>query len=171
MTSKHFRPVPPVWAVLLCAAVLALSAAVAGAQGRVSAVAPLHGSLPGPLVVRNDRGGRIAPRAAEVAALRASGRAVEIRGEVCLSSCTLYLALPQVCVDPRTTFGFHGPSHHGRKLSDRDFAYWSELIAAHYPKALAAWYLREGRNTISGYHRIKGAELIRLGLRACVTPA
>lgn len=120
-----------------------------------------------PLVIRNDRGGRVGVRAKEVAALRSSGRRVELRGRVCLSSCTMYLGLKGTCVEPSTVFGFHGPSYYGRALSKRDFEHWSHVIAAHYPAQLSAWYLRDGRHRRSGYHRIKGQTLIGMGIARC----
>jgi len=120
-----------------------------------------------PLIVRNDRGGRVGRRAEEVRKLREANRAVELRGRICLSSCTMYLALAQTCVSPATTFGFHGPSHYGQPLSPRDFEYWSQMIAAHYPARLKAWYLRKGRHRNSGYFRIKGSTLIAMGIKRC----
>lgn len=170
MTIRFLRRVPSACVGPLIAAMLMFvpiaAAAKGGAQGRATPVAAQAGPA---LIVRNDRGGLVSSRVKEVAALRASGRAVEIRGQVCLSSCTLYLALPQTCVDTRTTFGFHGPSHYGQKLSARDFEYWSQVIAEHYPAPLAKWYLHKGRDKVFSYYRIRGAELVRLGLRACDT--
>ncbi|WP_415183280.1 hypothetical protein [Phaeovulum sp.] len=163
------RLVPLAWGLFSVVITLLAPAVVQAQGGNFGARAAGERSVSLALVVRNDRGGLVSARVAEVAALRASGRAVEIRGQVCLSSCTLYLALPKTCVDARTTFGFHGPTHYGQKLSARDFEYWSQVIAAHYPAPLAKWYLKKGRSKVGGYYRIKGAELIRLGLRDCAT--
>ncbi|MEL7175094.1 MAG: hypothetical protein AAGK28_01085 [Pseudomonadota bacterium] len=119
------------------------------------------------LVVRNDRGGSVGTRAREIAHLRAADRAVELRGRVCLSSCTMYLSLRRVCVSPSTTFGFHGPSYYGRPLSAHDFEHWSHVIADHYPAALKDWYLTTGRYRSRGYFRMKGSDLIRMGVAQC----
>lgn len=118
-------------------------------------------------VVRNDFGGRIAVRAAEVARLSSAGVRVEIRGHTCLSACTMYLGVREVCVEPGVTFGFHAPSLYGAQLSDRDFTYWSGVIAAHYPEPIRGWYLATARDTTTGFHRVSGAELIRHGVPAC----
>ncbi|WP_421704865.1 hypothetical protein [Aliiroseovarius sp.] len=119
------------------------------------------------IVIRNDRGGLVAKRAEQIRQIRRSGQRVEIRGTLCLSSCTMYLGLPGTCVSPNTTFGFHGPSRSGRRLSPDEFEYWSALIARHYPAALRDWYMETGRMRITSYYRMSGRELIRLGVPAC----
>ena len=119
-----------------------------------------------PLMIRDDAGGRVDWRAAEIADLRQSGQPVELRGE-CMSACTMYLSLPQVCVAANATFGFHGPSFYGIPLNDYDFNYWSEVIAAHYPPAIAEWYMTEARFAVHRLRRISGAEMIRQGVQQC----
>ena len=119
------------------------------------------------MIIGNDQGGLVSRRAEEISRILSQGTQVEIRGQVCYSACTMYLGLPGTCVMPQTSFGFHGPSHYGRRLSDRDFEYWSQVIAAHYPDPLRNWYLSEGRTRISDYFRISGSELIRLGVQQC----
>lgn len=139
--------------VLIAALVLALPAYAQG-ENRV-------------LIVSNDRGGQISQRARQIRDLRKSQRPIEIRGRVCLSSCTMFLALPSTCIHPDTVFGFHGPSYYGAPLSPGDFEYWSQVIAAHYPEPLRGWYLETGRTRLAGHFRIRGRELIRLGIRRC----
>jgi hypothetical protein len=119
------------------------------------------------LIVRNDPGGVVGTRAQEIATLREQGIRVELRGEVCLSSCTMYLGLSRTCVFRGTTFGFHGPSYYGAKLSDAEFEYWSQVIAVNYPAQLRDWYMKTARYKINGYYRVKGAELIRMGVPEC----
>jgi len=119
------------------------------------------------LVIGNDNGGVVRKRAEEIRVIASRGTRVEIRGSYCNSTCTMYLGAPDVCVSARTTFGFHGPSHHGASLSPRDYEYWSRVIAAHYPRVLRDWYMTKGRKTINDYYQISGAELIRLGVPQC----
>ena len=119
------------------------------------------------IVIRNDRGGYVGQRAEQIRQIRRSGQRVEIRGSVCLSSCTMYLGLANTCISPNTTFGFHGPSRHGRRLAPDEFEYWSALIARHYPATLRSWYMETGRTRITSYYRLSGRELIRMGVRAC----
>ncbi len=73
-------------------------------------LAQTEASTMSPLVIKNDRGGYIMDRLREIRNLRRSGQAVEIRGRVCFSTCTMLLDLPQTCVSPQTTFGFHAPT-------------------------------------------------------------
>ena len=118
-------------------------------------------------IVGNDRGGIIGNRAAEIRRLKSSGKRVEIRGRVCLSSCTMYLGAGDVCVSPDTRFGFHGPSYYGKPLEKRYFDYWSDVLADHYPDPVRAWFMSTARFKQSGYYTVLGAELIRLGVEAC----
>lgn len=60
-------------------------------------------------VVRHTSGGSLA--AFENRFIAMKNQPVEIRGPVCLSSCTMWLSHPSVCVDPETKLGFHGPSN------------------------------------------------------------
>ena len=119
------------------------------------------------MIIGNDDGGLVSRRALEISRILSQGTHVEIRGQSCNSSCTMYLGMPDTCVLPQTSFGFHVPSHYGRQLSARDFEYGSQVIASHYPDPLRSWYLSEGRTRISDYFRISGSELIRLGVRQC----
>lgn len=121
----------------------------------------------GALIIRNDLGGRIDVRAQEIARLRAEGRAVELRGEACVSACTMYLGLEDVCVDPRTTFGFHGPSSYGVPMPPEYFEYWSQFLASYYKKPLSDWFLKTARYELHSIYNLSGKELIRLGYRPC----
>jgi hypothetical protein len=120
-----------------------------------------------PYIVKDDRGGSVKDRLREMRDLRASGRPVEIRGAVCFSTCTMLLGLPQTCISPKTVFGFHGPSRDGRRLKVEEFEYYSQVISQYYPDELKVWYMKKGRKRFFGVHRIKGSEIIEMGIRAC----
>jgi len=122
-------------------------------------------------VVQNDRGGVVSRRAQEIAKIQSQGQRVEIRGGVCLSSCTMYLGSGDVCVDPDTKFGFHGPSYYGKPLKSEEFEYWSEVISSYYPKNLRNWYMTKGRYKLDGYYTLYGAQLIQMGIPQCKTAA
>ncbi|MFV2038368.1 MAG: hypothetical protein ACC646_12335, partial [Paracoccaceae bacterium] len=62
------------------------------------------------IVVRNDAGGSVQQRARLIRQYRADGTRLEIRGDFCMSACTMYLGLDNTCIAPDTVFGFHGPS-------------------------------------------------------------
>ncbi|WP_170566468.1 hypothetical protein [Ruegeria atlantica] len=121
----------------------------------------------GLMVVGSDRGGYLHDRLIEIENLQKNGIQVEIRGRVCFSTCTMFLGLPGTCVDPDTTFGFHGPSRSGRRLAPADFDHFSQVMAAYYPEPLKTWFMEKGRNRINGVYRVKGIEIIRLGIPAC----
>ena len=118
-------------------------------------------------IIGDDRGGYIGARALEVAELNTNGARIELRGQVCLSSCTLYLGVEDVCVSPDTTFGFHGPSRNGRPLPGAQFDHWSNVMAQHYQPALQAWFMSDARHKTTGYSRISGRQLIEIGYDAC----
>lgn len=119
------------------------------------------------VIVADDRGGPVNDRAMLVDRLRAAGAHVEIRGSVCLSACTMYLGAGDVCVSPQTTFGFHGPSNNGAPLAPDRFDHWSQVMARYYNGPLQDWFMTQARYQISGYQRLTGADLIRLGYRSC----
>ncbi|MEL6640528.1 MAG: hypothetical protein AAFP98_04315 [Pseudomonadota bacterium] len=120
-----------------------------------------------PLVVANDRGGLLRNRIYEIRDIVAKARPVQITGRYCYSTCTLYLGLPQTCIQSSTVFGFHGPSSYGRALDPDVFEHASRLIVAHYPEALRDWYMTTARHELRGLHKISGSELIRLGVKEC----
>jgi len=119
------------------------------------------------LVVGNDRGGLLTDRIKQIASLRRTGQPVRITGNVCFSTCTMLLALPQTCISSRTTFGFHGPSSYGRALEPARFNHASAIIANHYPEQLKTWYMNKARYKIRSVSRVKATELIKMGIRQC----
>jgi len=133
----------------------------------ISSAKAADGSMSETFVVGNDRGGFIRDRLIELRNLRASGRRVEIRGNICYSTCTMLLGLPKTCISPDTTFGFHGPTKSGKRLAPDRFEYFSRVISQYYPAPLQSWYMSTGRNRLRGMHRIKGSEIIRMGIQEC----
>ena len=73
--------------------------------------------------------------------LRSSGQRVEVRG-TCLSACTMYLGLTNLCITPSAEFGFHGPTRNGRKLPAEEFDHWSLVMARDYTPQLQRWYMQ-----------------------------
>jgi len=121
------------------------------------------------IVVHNDGGGRVDQRANLIRRLQAQRAEVKLQGNYCMSACTMYLALPNVCVDPRTKFGFHGPSSatKGLGLSPASFEKWSRVMGNHYPEPIRSWYMREGRTITAGFYEFKGRDLINMGVKQC----
>ena len=119
------------------------------------------------LVVGNDRGGLVGQRALQIEQLKRAGRRVEIRGSVCYSSCTMYLGAGNVCVDPRTSFGFHGPSRSGRPLPADQFDKWSRIMARYYSPQLQQWFMSQARYSITTLTQVSGRQLIAMGYPTC----
>lgn len=119
------------------------------------------------LVVYSDFGGRVNLRANQIITLRSNGQRVEIVGRLCLSSCTMYLGAGNVCISPETVFGFHGPSFYGAPLSKPSFDYWSDVISSFYTIPLRDWYMDTARHTKSGFLRVSGSQLIKMGYSQC----
>lgn len=119
-------------------------------------------------VVDYDMGGEVQPRMAEIEQLRKDGTKVVIRGE-CVSSCTLYLALPKTCVMPTAKLGFHGPSSRwkGIPLPRAEFERVSRLMATYYPPMIEEWFLKTGRMITEEYYVISGADAVKMGARPC----
>jgi len=123
----------------------------------------------GTMIIEDDRGGAVDARVQLIQDYKSSDVHLEIRGRFCLSACTMFLGMKNVCVSPDTVFGFHGPSSavYGIGLASKAFEYWSHVMADHYPEPIKSWYLKDGRNRIVGFHEITGRGLIDLGVAEC----
>jgi len=130
---------------------------------------PVHAAGSRVIVVLNDRGGSVIERARLIQQYKAAGTRLEIRGNFCLSACTMYLGLRNACVAPNTVFGFHGPSSriYGIGLRPDVFERWSRIMADHYPEPLKSWFLDIGRHRTVGFHIYNGSQLIGMGIRPC----
>lgn len=119
------------------------------------------------IIVPNDRGGSVRQRHDEIRMINRLHQQVEIRGRECLSSCTMYLGADNVCVEPNTSFGFHGPHRFLKTLTKTEFDQWSRFISGYYPPPVQTWYMQKARYKTATVSRIKGRELIRLGVTQC----
>lgn len=153
--------------VLGLASAVATPAAAATSQVKRAAMAiPQQ-----PYIVRTDYGGSVQKRLTDIQALRTTQRRVEIRGNVCYSSCTMLLGLSNACVHPNTVFGFHGPSRRGQPLSKPLFDQVSHIIGMHYPPMVRTWYMAVARHSLNDLHTLTGQDLITLGVaKPCDAP-
>lgn len=150
----------------LCVAICRIGIALMLPVVWMAGVVPVAAQTANAIIVRSDRGGYIGQRDRQISALRAQGTRVELQG-TCLSSCTMYLSLPNVCISPKAVFGFHGPSRNGEALSPTDFDRWSQVMARHYREPIRSWFMNEARYTVSGYYRLSGSQLISMGYPSC----
>ncbi len=81
-------------------------------------------------------------------------RPVEIRGKGCASSCTLWLSHPDVCIEPETLFGFHGPSD---GLSSLISAQLTIIPLYHFMPLKAR---KKIVNAMAAHYRLNGNEAI-----------
>jgi hypothetical protein len=95
-----------------------------------------------------------------------SGKAMRIEGS-CQSSCTMLLAIKNVCVDPNATLLFHAalfPNEKGQKPPPRRQA---QMLASYNAK-LRHYLVSNGYVDKFDFHAISGRDIIqKFGYRAC----
>ena len=125
-----------------------------------------HGSVPYPV----DNGGLVYQYLNRAADLNYHGRSYRIDG-ICLSACTIYLSVKNVCVTRRARIGFH--SAFDGKLWDEQRVYRQspegnrDMFNA-YPPRLQQWVHRNNALAQRYFKYISGHYAIRyLGFREC----
>lgn len=113
------------------------------------------------VVIRYDLGGPVVDRMVEIDAL--GSERIEIRG-LCASACTLYLGAPGVCVARSARLIFHAPHRDGAPMPDA--AFWTAVMADHYPPVMARWFLEEVIPA-GGDHTLTGREAVAMGAPQC----
>lgn len=164
MTSETLKQLTGRGVKLLCYALVTLSL-LQGTAAQAAQASP-YGFMK-TVIVPNDRGGSVRQRHNEINVINRLHQKVEIRGRDCLSSCTMYLGADNVCVEPGTSFGFHGPHRFLKTLTKTEFDQWSRFISGYYPPPVQTWYMQKARYKKATVLRIKGSELIRLGVSQC----
>lgn len=152
--------------VVLGALAGGLGVAASSADARVMETTR-HLPLKGIVVIGDDPGGYIDTRLEQIRRLRQTNQPVQIRGSYCNSTCTMFIGLPNTCVEPDTEFGFHGPSYSGQRMPRAEFDHWSRIMASHYPAQVADWFMQTARKRIRGLHTLRGDKLIRMGVARC----
>ncbi len=98
-----------------------------------------------------------------VAQYNASGELFRIQGH-CQSSCTLFLGIRNVCIEPSATLLFHSAHDRQRNVSP---ALTQHMLAA-YNAPLRAYVTSHHFMDTLEFHSISGAEMIsKFGYRAC----
>lgn len=118
------------------------------------------------IVVAFDPGGEVGARQQQIRQLRRSGQRVELRG-TCLSACTMYLGLRNVCVAPQASFGFHGPQSPFGGMPRDVFDHWSQVLSDRFHPQLQHWFMSTARHAGPGLLTLRGDTLIRMGYAAC----
>jgi hypothetical protein len=119
------------------------------------------------VIVREHNGGHLMGTIVDVHDINVLGLPVQITGRYCYSACTLFLGAKNVCVSPKTSFGFHKPYRtDGRRISEAGLRASIGKSASHYKPELREWWETKGsrsRNLI----KLTGRDLARFGYRLC----
>ena len=119
-----------------------------------------------PLVIHNNRGGNVVQTMAWRAEIAASGRPVRITG-ACDSACTMLITLPNACLAPDATVGFHAPRLPGTQVIPPIV---DQMMAMHYRNGIRARWFNEWRHSLA-IQRITAREYVALDpmTRLCAT--
>lgn len=141
------------------------SGALAGLLAAIAALASVSGAWADGSSRPYGGGGRINPDAI-IAQYNKSGERFRIEGS-CQSSCTMLLAIKNVCVDPDARLLFHAalfPNEAGQKPPPKRQA---RMLAAYKP-ALRNYLVSNGYVNSFEFHTISGRDIIgKFGYRAC----
>jgi hypothetical protein len=92
-----------------------------------------------------------------VARFRQSGEQFRIRGH-CQSACTMFLSLPNVCIEPGAELLFHAGKH----------GFATAMMINSYNSRLRKYLREHHAMDTSAFHTISGRDMIsRFGYRAC----
>lgn len=110
-----------------------------------------------PIVIHDNRGGNVVQMIARRNELEASGRPVRITGR-CNSACTMLITLPNACLDPDASVGFHAPRLPGTEIIPPIV---DQLMAMHYRGGILERWNAEWRHSLK-IQRISAREYVRL---------
>ena len=110
-----------------------------------------------PIVIRNNKGGNVLQAINYREQLAASGRPVEIRG-YCRSACTIYITLPNACLGPGATVGFHAPRIPGTKIIPPIV---DQLMARYYRNGILRKWNSEWKHSLE-MHKISARQYVKL---------
>lgn len=136
-------------ALALIGALLATSLAPPQAEAK-----PKGGA---PIVIMNNRGGNVMEAVQYRQKLAASGRRVEIAG-YCRSACTIYITLPNACLSPKATVGFHAPRIPGTTIIPPIV---DQIMASYYRNGILQKWNSEWKHSLK-MHKISARQYVRL---------
>ena len=111
----------------------------------------------GRIFVNNDRGGNVMDMVQTRSRLENSGKPVWIRG-YCRSACTIYITLPNACLGPKATVGFHAPRLPGTTIIP---PLVDQIMAAHYRNGILRKWNAEWKHSLK-MHKISARDYVRL---------
>lgn len=110
-----------------------------------------------PIVIWNNRGGNVLQMVQYRNKLAASGRPVEIRG-YCRSACTILITMPNACLGPKATVGFHAPRIPNTKIIPPVV---DQIMARFYRNGILSKWNSTWKNSLS-MTKISAREYVRL---------
>lgn len=110
-----------------------------------------------PIVILNDKGGNVLQMAQRRQKLIASGRRVEIRG-YCRSACTMLITMPNACLGPKATVGFHAPRIPGTTIIPPIV---DQVMASYYRNGILKKWNNEWKHSLS-MHKISARQYVKL---------
>ncbi|WBU60106.1 hypothetical protein [Paracoccus albus] len=120
----------------------------------------------GYLVVNQHRGGNVVDMIRTRAKLQNSGRKVWIRG-YCRSACTMLVTMPNACLGPMATLGFHAPRIPNTSIIP---PYVPEIMASYYRNGILKRWNEEWRYSIDMV-KISAKDYVKLDPATKLCPA
>lgn len=139
---------PVLTCLALVMSLLMLAPPVAQAQSRQGAK---------PIVIWNDKGGNVLQMMQRRQELVASGRPVQIRG-YCRSACTMLITMPNACLAPKATVGFHAPRIPNTKIVPPIV---DQMMARYYRNGILRKWNSEWKHSLS-MHKISARQYVAL---------
>ncbi|HWL55442.1 MAG TPA: hypothetical protein VNQ78_02060 [Paracoccus sp. (in: a-proteobacteria)] len=109
------------------------------------------------IIITNDKGGNVVRTMQHREKLVASGRPVEIRG-YCRSACTMYITMPNACLGPNATVGFHAPRIPNTKIIPPIV---DQLMARYYRNGILQKWNSEWKHSLK-MHKISARQYVAL---------
>ena len=124
----------------------------------ITAVPPAKAQSRGkPIVIQDNRGGNVMEAIKYRNKLARSGRPVVVSG-YCRSACTIYITLPNACLDRRATVGFHAPRIPGTTIIPPVV---DELMAQYYRGGILQKWTSEWKRSLK-MHKISARQYVAL---------
>lgn len=118
-----------------------------------------------PVVIGDNRGGNVMAAVQRRNQLERWGGPVEVRG-YCGSACTLYITLPNACLGPRATVGFHAPRIPGTKIIPQGV---DDIMASYYRNGIKRRWNAEWKHSLE-IQKITAREYARLDPQTRLCP-
>lgn len=118
-----------------------------------------------PIVIHNNKGGNVVQMIVRRNELEASGRPVRISGK-CNSACTMLITLPNACLAPDASVGFHAPRLPGTEIIPPIV---DQLMAMHYRNGILDRWNAEWRHSLK-IQSISARDYVRLDPQTRLCP-